>query len=359
MMWRMEQVSAETGAAEQMGYRPALDGLRGVAAAVVVAFHLGWWDDGFHGVTVFFVLSGYLITGTLLAGERVDLRGFYVRRVRRLMPASLAALIFCLYVNAVVGDAVGVPLLAGLTYSSNWVAAAGVELGATHHFWSLAIEEQFYLLWPLVVLAVPRRWLGQVAVAGAVASAVAYRMSVPAEGTYLWFHTRVDALLIGCALCVVASRWRPPGWLAVAALLGLVFRTSLEDVTIYAGGFTFAALCAAVLIAHQAHAPNRLLASEPLRHLGKISYGVYLWHFPILLLARWAHVQPLWLVVVLSTWIAAECSYRWIEEPFRSHRLIGHVPRERVARSNREVRGLPDEPLRVTVGLDPANSRGR
>jgi peptidoglycan/LPS O-acetylase OafA/YrhL len=241
-----------------LSHEPALDGLRGVAVAAVVAFHLGHLEGGFLGVDLFFVLSGFLITSLLLTEARwrgrVDLRRFWARRARRLLPALLVMLVgVAVLLMAFTpdgdrprfrGDA-----LATLGYAANWERMAGdltywdifTQPSPLDHTWSLAIEEQFYLLWPLVALAVwrwrPRsgashraRRLGAIAVGAALASLVLLGLTyspVDTSRAYFGTDTRIGATLGGAALAtVVAGRarrqGRPSAALDVAAALALV-----------------------------------------------------------------------------------------------------------------------------------------
>ena len=225
-----------SGEPARTGRVAALDGLRGCAILLVIAAHTASpqvQSLGAGGVTVFFVLSGYLITTILLrhraAAGSVGLRGFYARRARRLLPALVVLLAFEASVRISTGQSLIPVLLAG-GYLTN-VAAAGGSASTLDHTWSLALEEQFYLLWPLVIPIVWRRrgavaLVLAIAAASAVARAVVYAAGL---GNVAWFSpfTRADAILVGCALALATARglrlpqgtWRPI--LVVAALLAV------------------------------------------------------------------------------------------------------------------------------------------
>ena len=292
----------------RLGYRPELDGLRAVAIAAVVLFHVDHQaiPGGYLGVDVFFVLSGFLITSRLLEEHeltgRIDLVRFWRRRVRRLAPALLimVCVVTALFVAA------GAPQLLGggrqpwaaLLYVSNWTRTApGVIGGALGHTWSLAIEEQFYLVWPLVLVAGwrtdGRRGVFAAALLLATASAlwraVIYDPSVW-ERTYFGLDTRFDALAVGCALAAAPYRPRLPraltGFASVALGIGIV--TVPETAAwMHRGGFTVAALLSAAVIAGVLQGHGRRGLSLPgVVTVGLTSYGLYLWHEPMLWLGR-------------------------------------------------------------------------
>ena len=308
------------GVAVDGGRRAALDGLRAVAVTAVVAYHLGGGAagavrGGFLGVDLFFVLSGYLITGLLVREHRdrsrIDLVGFWERRVRRLLPALLLVLVVVALAtwwaarpetwSARRGDA-----LWTLAYLANWhFVAAGEDYFAAYagasplrHTWSLSIEEQFYLLWPLVVvgcLRVRRELLAVVAGVLVVASAAAMAWAYGAASlsrAYYGTDGRVQQLLVGALLALLLARARRlPRYAGPAAfaalLLALVLASDAAPVYYRGGALAFAALTA-VVVADVELRPDgglaRALSWAPAAALGRISYGVYLWHWPVLVL---------------------------------------------------------------------------
>ncbi|GAB2460180.1 acyltransferase family protein [Xylanimonas ulmi] len=292
------------------GYLPQLDGLRTVAVLAVFLFHTEarWFPGGYVGVDVFFVLSGFLITGVLLREHArtgsVSLLGFYLRRARRLLPALLllAVVLSVAYLVLFQGtlrtqSLLGV--LAAVGYATSPIAASGVHLESMLHAWSLSVEEYFYALWPLVVVVVLRR-VGRtrlLAVTAAITTAaVLYRVGValagwPRDRIYYAADTRAEQLLLGCLLALVLARrqLRVPDWLAAACamLLGafvLVPDALTAPFYLYGGSSLIgvaAATIIAALTAARATALSRVMSLRPLVWVGQRSYGVYLWHAPI------------------------------------------------------------------------------
>ncbi|MGN6872590.1 MAG: DUF459 domain-containing protein [Solirubrobacteraceae bacterium] len=364
----------------ELAHHAGLDGLRGVAVLAVVLYHGGvsWVPGGFLGVEVFFVLSGFLITSLLVAewqrSSTIALGAFWIRRARRLLPAlfCLVAIIGIYYLFA--GAAHAVPDLKGdgisaLTYVSNWhqiVAganyfAASGPVSPLEHTWSLAIEEQFYLVWPLVVLGVlwlasrrsespsrgPLQLLLILSVAGLVASAV--DMALLFDGgknlnrIYYGTDTRAFGLLIGASLAIglalmrqrAVDRPRQPrvalGWGALIALAATFTAMALVNGStpwMYPYGMLGVDAAVVILILASVARPGcvaaRLLAVGPLRGLGKISYGVYLWHFPLFLWlsegATGLSGAGLLVVRLAVTLAVSTASYVLIEQPIRQRR---------------------------------------
>jgi peptidoglycan/LPS O-acetylase OafA/YrhL len=354
-------------------YRPALDGLRAIAVIAVMLYHgqVAWLRGGFLGVDVFFALSGYLITFLLLVEFRtwgsIDLREFWLRRARRLLPALFLVLIAVAVYGAMAvsperlgrlrGDAV-----ATLLYVANWrFAATGEsyfdqfqEPSPLLHAWSLGIEEQFYWLFPVFLLAWlslrrSTRGLTVVLLLGAAAStslmAALYRPGGDPSRIYYGTDTRAAPLLIGAALAVWSVRHagrrdtnahRHPRqrWLGEAAgivgLTGLFLaftRLSESSSVLFRGGLAaVAVLTSLVLIATERDTlVNRLLGWEPLRRVGVVSYGLYLWHWPTyLVLSPTRTGADGWLLLGLrlaATAVLATASYVLIERPVRQGSL--------------------------------------
>ena len=381
---------------ERPRYLPALDGLRAVSVAVVVAFHLGHLRGGFLGVDVFFVVSGYLITRLLLAevarNGRVDLRAFWGRRFRRLLPA----LLLVLAATAVAGRAwlpawrlgsLRADGLSALAYVANWrfawsgqsYFADGIGPSPLRHLWSLAIEEQFYVVWPVVVVLLVRRLrrAGGGPVGGLDAGAVARRvgriaagatlvsgawMAVAAAGAadlsrvYYGTDTRVFAICAGAWLATRAAAPVPAGPPTLAAraqsllpvlgtlvLVVLVVTTEESSPSSYRGAFQLAALASVVTVAGLAagtHPLGAVLGSAPFRWVGRRSYGIYLWSWPTQVFAQEYHGlegAPLALTTVAVSVAAAAISFRFVEEPVR---LGGARHRGRYARATPPGRRL-------------------
>jgi peptidoglycan/LPS O-acetylase OafA/YrhL len=357
---RMPQNPADS----KLGYRPELDGLRGIAIILVLLVHAFNWPRGaFIGVDIFFALSGFLIT-TLLLEEwqqrgSISLRDFYLRRYYRLFPA-LAVLIFfyLLYVAFFVSTDVGMRIWGagfGITYTANWVQAfeqpfPNKEIG---YLWTLAIEEQFYLVWPAVLIFLLRRRLGPRgmvwALFGLIGVLVAWRNVLihnAVGGTRIYFgtDTRFDELLVGClagALYVarpvrrIGSRWLKAA--TFAAGLFLLYRILMPDPWDYWSqriSLTLVAVATVVVIYTCVTGSfpllTRALSFKWLVFLGTISYSLYLWHVPASLFMREvAHLSG-WRLVVSATVLAltAACgSYYLVERTFlkrrRAHERLG------------------------------------
>lgn len=379
---------------------PGLDGLRAFAVIAVLLYHagLGWIPGGFLGVEIFFVVSGYLITALLLAEfrqhGRIDLKAFWLRRARRLLPALYLLLVVTLTFAVVFlpGEVAGLrnDAIAAFGYATNWYLLAGQEsyfeaIGRPSllvHLWSLAVEEQFYVLWPPLfalgmgvgALGFRRRRLISLLLAGAAASAILmailYHPEMDPSRLHYGTDTRATGLLVGAVLAFVWApgdgltrrrqtarraqrlrrRW---GWTVplmldvagVAALAGLVLSCLWFDEYrpfLYRGGYALVALATAVVISALVHPRTRLGASplgwRPVRWIGLRSYGIYLWHWPVFMVTR-PQVDipldglPLLALRLSATVVLAALSYRYVEEPIRRGAL------SRAWRSFREAQG--------------------
>lgn len=360
---------AHRGVRPRFGHIPALDGLRGVAVLGVLLYHGDHLRGGFLGVDLFFVLSGFLITSLLIAewdaDGRIDLRRFWSRRLRRLLPASLvflgavsglAALTMTpLELGRFRGDA-----LAAVTNVANWRAiASGNDYWAgtgspspLRHMWSLSVEEQLYLAWPLLVAGAllvgrRRRWGRQsllattiVAAGASIASMVAWGLRGDETRAYYGTDARAAAVLLGGLGAILLSGRReglPPALarglsgvlpLAMGGLAAAWIWADGTDAWLYRWGFPLLSAAAAIVVISVAAgvqgAPSTTLSVAPLRWLGRISYGVYLWHWPIYLVIdadviadRWART----LVRIGLSLALAEVSFRCVERPVRSGRV--------------------------------------
>jgi peptidoglycan/LPS O-acetylase OafA/YrhL len=359
--------------APSFAYQPALDGLRALAVLGVLLYHAGvsWAPGGFLGVDAFFVLSGFLIT-SLLVDEwrkrgRIDLRAFWARRARRLLPALVLVVIavgaYALFVarpdelERIRGDAFG-----SLLYFANWrqlfessYFAQLATPSPLRHTWSLGIEEQWYLVWPLVLVLVlrmtgGRRWVvvgvtAALAIGSAVLMAALFDSGDPSR-VYYGTDTRAQALLLGAALAFVVTsprRRRPrqesgaasmvalecAGILAVVYLGWLWTHVADTSTWLYTGGFLVEGLAVTALIAAatRRYSPilGPLLSLAPLRAIGRISYGLYLWHWPVYIYLTPARTglddAQLLAVRLAATFGLALVSYRLVEQPIRNRTM--------------------------------------
>lgn len=311
-------------AAARMGYVAGLDGLRGLAAALVVAGHAGvpfLAFGGGVGVELFFVLSGFLITTLLLeefaATGAVNLRTFYARRARRLLPALFVFLAIVGGAALVVGASAELRgVVAGFTYSTNLWRVNDVGLGSMYHLWSLAVEEHFYLVWPIVIVALRGRPRAVLAVASlAAAASTLWRIHLLDDGAswvrlYSGSDVRISGMLIGGALAVLVLQ----GLRARSYALGIVGLVAVLTVTVptFTWGLLAVDAVAVALVLGIVTSGCRWLESTPLVSTGRISYALYLWHVPLL------HAFGPWIGVPLSV-ACAVASMKLIEGRFRRH----------------------------------------
>ena len=358
-----------------LAHLPALDGLRAIAVATVVAYHLGLVGQrgGFLGVDLFFVISGYLITTLLLREHgstgRVALGSFWVRRFRRLVPPLVVMLGATILTARAVGaaqqwDTIRNDALATLGYVANWRFIVAEQSyfeqllapSPLRHMWSLAVEEQWYLVWPLVVVGLVRFGRQHLALAVTIGATLASALAMvvqydPADPSVVYYatHTRAQQLLVGAVLAWVLHLWpqltarRDDPFhraLALAALFAFAAATVVADdeaAWLYRGGFLALSVIAAVIVwatASPDGGPLGWLTAPPLRWLGVRSYALYLWHWPVIVFiggpidvgtGRWATVA----IQIVVSLALADLTHRLIEQPIRG--LPRAVPERRRA----------------------------
>ncbi len=353
--------------------RDDIEGLRALAVVLVVLFHadLLGVTGGFVGVDVFFVISGFLITGLLIRERRstgsISLRNFYARRARRLLPASALVLVVTLAAAALVAPPLLVPQIAhDVTAAALYVSnvsfaaqatdyfAAGSAPSPVLHFWSLGVEEQFYLLWPAIILLITRgarnpvRRIGFAVALIAVVSLVfaSWLAGVSLPWAFFLLPSRAWELALGGMLAVAEPELRRiPGHVAAGAAwlgLGLVAAAGflLTGASAFPGVAALLPTTGAVLLiaggmASAPWGPARLLGARLPRFVGGISYSVYLWHWPLLVLPALAIGAPLPLfarvLLALAAFPLAAGTARLVEDPLRRGRFIGTQPRWNLA----------------------------
>jgi len=318
----------------RLGHRPALDGLRGIAVLLVVGYHFalpGFAHGGATGVAIFFALSGFLITSLLLEEHErtgsIDFGAFYRRRARRLLPALFAMLATVLVVGAalgIIGEIVG-PVLTAALYVANWSYWLGwFEMGPVTHTWTLAVEEQFYAAWPLVVAAAftarhALRWTG-------IALGVGVILALQQGGV---------AILAGSVAAILMHRGSvrtAPGWLAITAVTVMLLPSIV--VTGWGPGIALCGILATPAIVHVVSRTTLLSSAvswRPLRGVGRISYALYLWHVPFvwLVVNHFGRELPdpvLSPVLAVAVFAIALASWRWVESPWLARRSVAVEP---------------------------------
>ncbi|MNO57205.1 O-acetyltransferase OatA [compost metagenome] len=347
-------------------YVPGIDGLRALSVLAVIAYHLNlnWAEGGLLGVGIFFVISGYLITDQIITQwekhRRLNFPDFLARRVRRLLPAMIVMLFVVALWLLIIEPSRLVGLkgdfISSLFYLNNWwLIFHNVSYFESFgppspigHLWSLSIEGQFYMLWPIVliiVMKIARRrgkliaWIMACAAVSALAMALIYVPGTDPSRVYYGTDTRVFALLIGAALAVawpsqkLNDKVSEParrvldlvGGLGLILLLVLFNQVNEFDDLLYRGGFLVISLIAAVVIAVLAHPASRLgsiVGCKPLRWIGVRSYSLYIWHFPVIILSspnvNTEETSMLRIIIqVAVSFLLAALSYKYVEEPIR------------------------------------------
>ena len=353
----------QVGADRTAPYLPGLDGLRALSVLVVVAFHSGVIEGGWIGVDVFFGISGFLITGLMVAEHErngsVALGAFWMRRLRRLVPALIVLLgLVAVLVQINQLDVTARNIWGALTYSTNWVHIFGgtsywdqfATPDPLRHLWSLAIEEQFYVVWPIVAWYVLSRrapsTLGKIALVGAGISALVQVVGIHAgmsiDRVYQGTDTRAVAFLIGAA---IATRgWPPkketlPSWLLPTFSLVVLVPAAIwlpgDRNWVFSGPLIVISFAGIAAVVYSTTQTNRLLLSPALRLIGRWSYGIYLFHWPLVVSHKFDNLNSgVRFIVVTALSIAlAGLSYRIVESPIRNRRLprIGVLPLSVVA----------------------------
>ncbi len=367
------QKSQEPGHAYGLGYMPFLDGMRGIAIIMVLWYHATGplFRGGFIGVSIFFVLSGFLITALLIQEyqihQRLYLTQFYMRRALRLLPPLAVLLIAyiaaCSYIGQDMQKVVRDALIV-FFYGANWARAFDKDLAyPLAHTWSLAVEEQFYILWPLIFVilkgvGLSLRGIGIVtliaAIASALLAAVWHHQDVSDMRLYNGLDTASSGLLLGCALAFAVAHRPPSAWatpkklhlasIACAVFLMVIaFTARWNSSFMFYAGYFLVAVATVVIITAMCAAPanplRKLMEFPWLVKLGRVSYGLYLWHFPIYYLInvlidangigiRW----PIKLIVGGGISLAITVlSYRYVEEPVLSLKSLFHAPQKTIA----------------------------
>jgi len=355
---------------QQMGYEPSLDGIRAFSVIAVMLYHanIAWLPGGFLGVEVFFVVSGFLITSLLIeereSTQHIDLKQFWIRRARRLLPAlvvMLAATAVCVafYATDSAPD-FRRDVLPSLGYFSNWWQIFAVDtpyfaassLPVLRHLWSLAVEEQWYLIWPLLFTFIfGAKWMRPkisgallIGCSGTIMLATAFRFAQDNETRtnflYLSTVTRSSGLLLGAAVALLWRPWRKTPTrlvlarslfadvLAIASIvvIGVLMATvHVADARLYQGGLAATTIASAVVVAVVMR-PNgvfvqKFFSQELFVEIGRRSYGLYLWHWPIFVVAHARDSGNRLAVAIAVTAIINEFVYQFVEIPTRQGAL--------------------------------------
>ncbi|MBF2514683.1 acyltransferase family protein [Listeria marthii] len=354
-------------------YVPSIDGLRALAVIAVIAYHLNfsWAKGGFIGVDIFFVLSGYLITNILLTQwektQSLQLKQFWIRRFRRLIPAVyvmiVVVVIYAVFFHPEILKNLRGDAIASFFYVSNWwfifhdvsyFDSFGLP-SPLKNLWSLAIEEQFYMIWPAFLL-VFLKWVKNpklllkivigLGLLSAIWMTILYVPGTDPSRVYYGTDTRAFDLLAGCALAFVwpFTRLSPvvpkkskavlniAGTISVLGFILFTAFVSEYQTFLYRGGLLLVAILGVIMIAtisHPASYLSKIFSFKPLRWIGTRSYGIYLWHYPIITLTTPVVelTQPnIWRAIlqVAATFIIAELSFRFIETPIRKNGFISY-----------------------------------
>ena len=349
-------------------YLPGLDGLRSIAVLAIIIYHLNakWLSGGFLGVDTFFVISGYLITSLLLSeyhqNQSINLIDFWMKRIKRLIPAVIflvtVVLVFTLFFkpNLIIG--IKQDAIAAIFYVSNWwYIFQDVDyfnqfaIEPLKHLWSLSIEEQFYIFFPIILLLLLKKIkidsivfiLIITSLLSLISMIIIYSITGDSSRVYFGTGTRAQTLLLGCLL---AFLWPPfalkkrvskgmKSVVDISGILGLLFLVCIviavddQDKWIYGGGFyviSFITLFVIASAVHPASLIKNILSFRPFIYIGKRSYSLYLWHFPIIVFINSYYVQGqipwyVYIIEVLLMFIMAEISYKFIERPVRKRGL--------------------------------------
>lgn len=327
-----------------------IDGLRGIAVLAVVAYHLNFKgaSGGFLGVDLFMAISGFLITRSLFSAEQIQsgLISFYQRRIKRLLPTALVTILMTtaiavLVYPPVMHSTLKYDAIASVFYLANWrfifTGASYFETVAApsplRHLWSLAIEEQFYIFWPIILYLTPKRFRAALALTVIILSiGMMYLLFTPSDPFRAYFATdsRLFGLVGGAFVAIItqSNKSTMPKYLIEVATLGFAIAIFFADPTrsyMYYGGFAVATLCVCIILfgvaCNQDHAFSSIFAANLLRFFGIRSYSIYLWHWPIIVfvspqylpLEGWA----LTLMRLLAIAVCSELSFRFIEEFWR------------------------------------------